>query len=107
MNNIKYKEEVVLYWKKWQEQSNPVSGYFDAMMELSAKKGEEDFEIPFIKGMEGLTTDEVQKYFKYVHDLDCSVHVRFKPEEDKTFLEHLKSFLCIVILDGFFVNVKI
>lgn len=107
MDNIKYKEEVVFYWKNWQEQSNPVSGYLDAMMEVSAKKGDDFFEIPFINGMEGLTRDDIKKYFKYVHNLDCSVSVRFKPDEEKTFLEHFKSFFCIAILDGFLVSVKI
>lgn len=107
MNNMQYKEEVVFYWKNWQKTSYPVSGYFDAMMEVSAKKGEDFFEIPFIKGMEGLTNDDIKKYFKYVHNLECSIYVRFKPDEEKTLLEHLKSFFCIAILDGFFVSVKI
>jgi hypothetical protein len=77
MNDDQYVEEVKVYWKRWAESHPELSKHMDDTMKIAAKTGNDEFQLVDFEGLSELDADAVQRYYKYHHGLNVSIHKAF------------------------------
>lgn len=81
------KEHQLIDIVAWEKENPKLKGYVDAFYEISQKKGDKYFVVPFLKENVNLSPRDIQVYFRKKYNIDTSVAYCPKEYSKLTFWE--------------------